>query len=305
MPGSHGVFDGATTLAIAAGMAATVNPCGFALLPAYLSMFLGSDHRAGGTAAIGRALAVSAAVTAGFVVVFGLFGAVVAPLAVSFDRQLPWVTIVIGIGLVVLGGVILSGRQPTVSIPKLQRGGSDGTLPSMFLFGMSYAIASLSCTIGPFLAVTTTTFRSSNVFAGLVVFVAYAVGMGIVITMLTVATAMARSTVVGRFRRALPVINRAAGALVVLAGVYVAYYGWYEVRVQRGATSDPLIDRAAAIQGWLTEVVVPDRPGRAALVALAVMALIAATLAVSRRRRAGVASGTTPVDEPEHANVVT
>ena len=30
------MFDGPFALAVAAGMAATVNPCGFALLPAYL-----------------------------------------------------------------------------------------------------------------------------------------------------------------------------------------------------------------------------------------------------------------------------
>ena len=43
----------------------------------------------------------------------------------------------------------------------------DGTLPSMFLFGVSYAVASLSCTIGPFLAVTTSTFRSESWLTGL------------------------------------------------------------------------------------------------------------------------------------------
>ena len=135
------MFDGPYALAIAAGMAATVNPCGFALLPAYLSAFLGSEHRAGGANAVARALAVSAALTAGFVVVFGTFGLIVTPLALSVEDKLPWVTVVIGIGLVALGIALLAGRQPTLKIPKLQRGGSDETLPSMFLFGISYATA--------------------------------------------------------------------------------------------------------------------------------------------------------------------
>ena len=78
---------GALALAFVAGAVATINPCGFALLPAYLSYFLGLDDDAtaaapGGDAATGspgganpvlRALAVSAAVTLGFVVVFGTF----------------------------------------------------------------------------------------------------------------------------------------------------------------------------------------------------------------------------------------
>ena len=57
------LFNGPYALAVAAGMAATVNPCGFALPPANLSAFLGSEHRAGGANAVARALAVSAVVS--------------------------------------------------------------------------------------------------------------------------------------------------------------------------------------------------------------------------------------------------
>lgn len=280
------MFDANYGLAVAAGMAATVNPCGFALLPAYLSAFLGSEHRSGGTNAVGRALAVSAALTAGFVVVFGLFGLVITPLALSIEDKLPWVTIVIGIGLVALGIALLAGKQPTLKIPKLQRGGSDGTLPSMFLFGISYATASLSCTIGPFLAITTTTFRSSSFIAGLGIFLAYALGMGIVIGVLTIALSLAKATFVQRFRSALPKINRIAGAFIVIAGIYVAYYGWYEIRVFNGDTDDPIIDRAISIQTWLTNTVVPDDPGRVALLALAAIAVGAVAATLVRRRRA-------------------
>lgn len=279
------MFDGPYALAVAAGMAATVNPCGFALLPAYLSAFLGSEHRSGGAGAVGRALAVSVALTAGFVVVFGLFGLVITPLALSIEDELPWVTIVIGIGLVALGAALLAGKQPILKIPKLQRGGSDGTLPSMFLFGVSYATASLSCTVGPFLAITTTTFRSSSFIAGLGIFFAYALGMGLVIGVLTIALSLAKATFVQRFRSALPRINRVAGAFIVVAGIYVAYYGWYEIRVFNGDTDDPIIDRAITIQSWMTNTVVPDDPGRVGLLALAAVAVGTATTTIVRRRR--------------------
>ena len=36
-------MDARLALAFSAGMVATVNPCGFALLPAYLSYFLGLE----------------------------------------------------------------------------------------------------------------------------------------------------------------------------------------------------------------------------------------------------------------------
>lgn len=252
--------EGPFALAVAAGMAATVNPCGFALLPAYLAAFVGEDHQPG-VGAVPRAFAVSGALTAGFVAVFGLFGAVISPLAVSVERYLPWVTIVIGVALVGLGVALLAGRQIALRTPKLNKGGRDRSIVSMFLFGVSYAVASLSCTIGPFLAVTSSTFSSGNVASGVGLFIAYALGMGAIVTALTVGVALARAGLVGRLRAALPHVARFSGCLLVLAGVYVAWYGWFEVRTLSGGDgSDPVVDRATELQTWLQQILVPNDP---------------------------------------------
>ena len=143
----------------------------------------------------------------------------------------PWFTIVLGLIVVALGVSLLSGRQLTLSLPKLERGGGDGTLPSMYLFGVSYAVASLSCAIAPFLVVTSSASNADNFGSRVLTFVMYGVGMGLVITVLTVALAMARGELVARFRELVPTFNRIAGGLMVLAGAYVAYYGYYELRL--------------------------------------------------------------------------
>lgn len=288
-------MNGPYALALAAGMAATVNPCGFALLPAYLSAFVGLDGPRGRVGAIGRAVTVSIVLTAGFVTVFGAFGLIVTPLALRVEQHLPWATIVIGVGLVGLGIALLRGRQLIVKLPKLDKGGRDGTLPSMFLFGVSYAVASLSCTVGPFLAVTTSTFRSRSWVSGLGVFVTYGVGMGVVITTLTVASALARAGIARRLRNLLPVMNRFAGTLLVVAGSYVAYYGWYEIRVLDGATSDPIVDRAVRLQTWLQDTVVPDDPARVVITAAIVVAALALVAGVVRRRHAPADAGLDPM----------
>ena len=66
------------SLAFLRGMVATVNPCGFVLLPTYLMYFLGLE--AGRTdnerATVRRALLVGGAVTGGFMAVFVVVGAV-------------------------------------------------------------------------------------------------------------------------------------------------------------------------------------------------------------------------------------
>ncbi|MFC4533944.1 cytochrome c biogenesis CcdA family protein [Sphaerisporangium dianthi] len=248
-------------LAVTAGTIAAFNPCGFALLPAYLTALL-ADTSGKSTAAAGaaeahdrggvrRALALSAAMTAGFVTVFGLFGLLVTPLALSLGRYLPWVTIAIGLTLLALGGRLLSGREMLLRVPALRTRSL-----SHYGYGLSYAVASLSCTVGPFLAITSASLTSGGILGGLAVFFAYALGMGLVITLLSLAVALAHHTAVARMRRILPYVPRISGALLILAGLYVSYYGWYELRLFAGAVAgDPIIDSVTGVQGavsgWL------------------------------------------------------
>jgi cytochrome c-type biogenesis protein len=300
------VLNGPFALALTAGMAATVNPCGFALLPAYLSAFVGLDDRTNRTTAVARGLKVSAALTAGFIAVFGVFGLVISKVASELQRYLPWATIVIGIGLIGLGIYLLTGRQIVLNIPKLQKGGSDGTLLSMFLFGVSYAVASLSCTIGPFLAVTSTTFRNENYLSGVMVFVLYGLGMGLVVSVLTMAVALAKDGLVQRFRSMLPRMNMFAGILLVIAGAYVAYYGYYEVQLFffDGELDDPVIDAGERVQTWL-QGLMPDT-GNYWMWVIGAIALLAAGIGWSWWRHhddngdAGDRAGDRPdgVDEP-------
>ena len=101
-------------LALGAGMLAAVNPCGFALLPAYLSLLVIGDDSPSRGAAARRALALTAAMTAGFVAVFGIFGLVISPIASAVQRYLPWVTVVVGCALVAGG----SGYWRAVPCPR-------------------------------------------------------------------------------------------------------------------------------------------------------------------------------------------
>ncbi|MBL7516060.1 cytochrome c biogenesis CcdA family protein, partial [Frankia nepalensis] len=244
-------------LALTAGMVAAVNPCGFALLPGYVSLVVVDRPRSAGdraghagaghpgeddAAGVGgrwraplRAVGMTAAMTGGFVTVFGLFGLLVTPLALSVGRWLPWVTIVVGAGLIGLGGAMAAGREVTAPLPKPRAARVDGTIASTALYGASYALASLSCAAGPFLAVTTSAFSSASLLAGIGVFGAYAAGMGLVVGVVTALAAFARDGALRRLRRAQAYAGRAGGALLVAAGCYVTYYGVYEIRVRGGA----------------------------------------------------------------------
>ena len=155
----------------------------------------------------------------------------------------------------------------------------------MAAYGAAYALASLSCTVGPFLAVLASTSRADGVAAGLAVVVAYALGMGLLVTVLALAVALAQDAVVGRLRRLLPWVNRLSGVLLVLAGAYVVWYGAYEVRVAGGGDpNDPVVDAATTVQGRLAELVDRLGPTGLAVAAAVVLALAVALHQVGRRR---------------------
>lgn len=244
-------------LAFAAGLVAALNPCGFAMLPAYLALVVRACHKGGAAMAVGRAVAATAAMTLGFLTVFGTFGLLTVSLASNVQKYIPYVTVLIGIALVTLGVWLLSGRELTLLVPnQLARGASRAPtrrLGSMFGYGVGYAIASLSCTVGPFLAVTGAGVGGTSVFGRASVYVAYAAGFALIVGTLAVAVALAGSAVVERMRRILPYVNRIGGGVLILVGLYVVYYGYYEARLFTGGgnPSDPVIAVAGRLQGSL------------------------------------------------------
>jgi cytochrome c biogenesis protein CcdA len=279
-------------LAVAAGTLAALNPCGFALLPVYLTALVAGDDRPSRPAAVLRALVGTAAVTAGFAAVFGVFGLALTPVAGVVQRHLPWFTVVLGLLLVGLGGWLLAGR----ALPGVARAGRGPavtrSVASMAVFGAAYALASLGCTVGPFLAIVVSSFRAGSPAAGVGLFLAYAAGMGMVVGTAAVALALAWTGPIRRLRGLAPVVSRAGGAVVLLAGAYVAYYGWYELRLQRtGDPADPVVEAAAEAQGWLSGGV--DRLGVGVVAAVFVAVLAGAAILAWRARSSGSGDGPT------------
>ena len=273
-------------LAFAAGLVAALNPCGFAMLPAYLALVVrGTDN--GGAIAVGRAVAATAAMTLGFLAVFGTFGFLTVSLASTVQQYMPYVTVLIGIALVALGIWLLAGRE--LSLPnRVGQSGSwapTGALGSMFGYGVGYAIASLSCTIGPFLAVTGAGVGGTSVTGRVWIYLAYAAGFALVVGALAVAVALAGSALLERMRRILPYVNRIGGAVLILVGLYVGYYGYYEVRLFHagGSPDDPVIAAAGRLQGAIAGWV--HRHGPWPWIVLLAALLVAALIWAWYRRR--------------------
>ncbi|WP_024440971.1 cytochrome c biogenesis CcdA family protein [Mycobacterium sp. UM_WGJ] len=277
----------ALSFALGAGLVAALNPCGFAFLPGYLGLVIATSRDTSRPVALARAALATMVMATGFLTVFGIFGLAVSPLIASAQKYLPFATVVIGVALLSTGVWLLAGREIPLLLPGRAGGIPTARLGSMYGYGVGYAMASLSCTIAPFLAVISTTFRQGSTVAGVLAFIAYAVGMSITVGVAALAVAVAGSAASSALRRVLPYVGRVAGVIVLLTGLYVSYYGYYEIRLYfaEGDAHDPVVGAAGAVQSWLADQV--DALGVWPLLG-AIVALVAGALgwrALRRRHR--------------------
>jgi len=115
--------------ALAAGMAATVNPCGFVMLPAFVSYQLGERDsgydQLGLAPRLWRAIVLGVTVTLGFIVVFAGVGLVLAGGGRVILRAVPWAGLIVGLVLVVLGLAFVLGKVPFLQL-QLATAGQGG-----------------------------------------------------------------------------------------------------------------------------------------------------------------------------------
>jgi len=282
----------AAAFALTAGVLAAFNPCGFALLPAYLTLIVTGSAEVGlsRVAALRRATGFALGMTLGFASVFTAFGLIfvlaTAGLQGSILPYLSYVTVAIGLALIVLGVRMARGYE--VGIPGLRVKGRAPTLAfgSQVAYGASFALASMSCTIGPFLAVVSGALNEDGPVAKVLPFLIYAIGMGTSILIISIVAALAGSTVVARLRRRTPVIMRAAGWFMIVAGTYATLYGLAEVLQRFGIDAlGGVMDVTLGWQGSLARAVYGW--GVPTLVVLAALATGAAVWILrSRRERA-------------------
>ncbi len=215
-------------LAFSAGMVATLNPCGFAMLPAYVSYLLGAQREGFKEAGAGeralKGLGLGFVVTLGFLLVFLGLGAVLSLGGRAVMAYVPWAALLIGVAMVGLGLYLLAGRELHVrGLPGVRSRPGTGWR-AIFLFGVAYAVASLSCTLPIFLVVVGAALAAGGVLPGLVAFGAYGAGMGLVLTAVSLGAALFQGAVARYLRTLLPHMSRLSALVLILAGGYLVYY---------------------------------------------------------------------------------
>lgn len=216
--------------AFALGAVAAFNPCGFALVPAYLGLYLREDvTRSGLGARLRRSIVVAVVVGASFTALFGAVGAVFSLGSALIVRSLPWIGLGVGVVLVLIGGLILSGRPIASSLPerlvmRVGKGASTSGVRGYAAFGVAYGAASLGCTLPLFLALMGTATTADGRWNAPIAFVLYGAGMATTLGVLTIAAGVASLGILQRVRGFAPIVTTLSAGLLLLSGAYVVYY---------------------------------------------------------------------------------
>jgi len=215
--------------AFAAGVVASVNPCGFLMLPTYISYHLGTQeagfYEQSTLKRAGKALALGGVATVAFVVVLTLAGGIIAAGGQWLVGVFPFVGVAIGAGMALLGLWLLI-TQRTLGIMAASRVSvtPQRNLRNVFLFGIAYAAGSLSCTLPIFLVVAGSSLAGGGVLNALGQFLSYALGMGSILIAVTVGAALFRGAVARWLRAAVPHVHRVSALFLLGAGAYLVYY---------------------------------------------------------------------------------
>lgn len=215
--------------AFAAGMVASVNPCGFLMLPSYISYHLGTEEAGFYEQSVMKralkALVLGGVATSAFVVILTIVGAIVAAGGQWLIRVFPYAGVAIGGAMIILGlWLLVTHRTLGIMAASRVTVSPQRNLRNVFLFGIAYAAGSLSCTLPIFLVVVGSSLASQGLASSFVQFIGYALGMGTILIAVTVGAAVFRGTVARWLRVAIPYVHRVGALFLVGAGGYLVYY---------------------------------------------------------------------------------
>jgi cytochrome c biogenesis protein CcdA len=215
--------------AFAAGMVASVNPCGFFMLPAYISYHLGTEeegfYKQSTSRRLSKGLLLGGVTTLGFLVVFAAVGGVISAGGQWLVRVFPYAGVAIGVVMIFVGlYLVITHRTLGIMAASRVTVSPQRNMRNVFMYGIVYAIGSLSCTLPIFLVVVGSSLTGQGLLGSLSQFVGYALGMGTILVAVTLGAALFQGTVARALRKALPYVHRTSALFMVGAGAYLIYY---------------------------------------------------------------------------------
>ncbi len=180
-------------------------------------------------AALVYGMVLALAATVGFLVVFGSVGLILAAGGRVVGKFLPFAGL--GVGVVIAGAglyLLLSKRKLGIMAASRVNLGQGKGLRQVFLFGIAYAIASLSCALPIFLAaigfVAGQSLSTGAILEPIIGSVSYGLGMGAMLILATMGVVLFKDLVQRGLRAVFPYVEPIGNLAMVGAGLYLVYY---------------------------------------------------------------------------------
>lgn len=206
-----------------AGLQAFFAPCSIALIPAYVGYYVKQETgdsskiqqllfglRAGSFASLGL---ISVYIIFGIVLAF--FGRIIAPI-------FPWIELITGGLLLFMGSSTLLGYEFAIKPPVIIQTKSDGG-KRFYLFGVAYAFGALGCTLPIFLLVVFQSLAQKGMIGGITNFAVYALAMSSLMIVFSLISSLSKSAMRKFLAKYMDVIQKSAGVLILMAGIYLIY----------------------------------------------------------------------------------
>lgn len=205
------------TFAFTAGIFSLLSPCGYALLPGYISYHLGSELP------VRKAILGGLLSLAGLATVFSCIGFVASIANVLLSQLIPLLELAAAIIIVFMGiSILVKIRIPSISmqvkIPK-QKG-----LIGLYVFGIAYGLASVGCSAPIFFSILAYAVAMEGFLSSTITFLVYTIGMGTPLILTSILVAEAKRLTIERVAKATSWLQKFSGIFLILVGIYLLYF---------------------------------------------------------------------------------
>jgi cytochrome c-type biogenesis protein len=202
--------------AFSAGVFSLFSPCSYALLPGYVSYYLGAKF------GVVKALTGGLACTLGLITVFAAIGGLASSLGELVPQIIPLLDIAAGVILIAMGlGNLMEFNMPFLSL-NIGLSKKQGFM-GLYTYGIVYGLAGVGCSAPIFISVLFYSM-SKGLAQGILSFVAYALGMGAPLIVTTLLLSQAKEYMIKRINVATEKLRRASGGVLIAVGFYLIYF---------------------------------------------------------------------------------
>jgi cytochrome c-type biogenesis protein len=209
--------------AFSLGLLSAASPCLLPLYPGFIAYLAGNSARIRGRRAAGL---LGVVVLAGVLATMLLVGVVLTLIAAPMSPLLGVLVPAADVLLIVLGLLLLAGRNPFQRLPGVRVPTLRSPYPQAFLYGMLLGPLALPCAGAFVVALLAISVGVVDAIPRVARFLVYGLGFGLPLVLLSLVTAARGQALVRVIVARHEAIERVAGGVLVLVGAWDLVTNW-------------------------------------------------------------------------------